>query len=59
MHLHVDHPAPRHARPLFLLSTHDDSFNSCKCCSADMGALAWLGVRMGAGNVRNGPGGYE
>jgi hypothetical protein len=25
----------------------------------DVGALAWLGVRMGAGNVRNGPGGYE
>ena len=23
-----------------------------------MGALAWLGVRMGAGNVRNGFGGY-
>ena len=24
-----------------------------------LGALAWLGVRMGAGNVRNGPSGYE
>ena len=34
MHLHVDHPAPRHARPLFLVSkSHDDGFNSFKCCS--------------------------
>ena len=24
-----------------------------------LGALAWLGVRTGAGNVRNGFGGYE
>ena len=59
-----DSLAPRHAMcvlpPQVELIVTGSKFDfDEKFVTRVMGALAWLGVRTGAGNVRNGSGGYE